>query len=44
MKDLGLPIESIGSAGGLSFRNFQPPEKPSGNAPRKLGKSAKDDD
>jgi hypothetical protein len=44
MKDLGLPIESIGSAGGLSFRNFPPPEKPTGSAPRKLGKSAKDDD
>jgi uncharacterized membrane protein YqiK len=44
MKDLGLPIESIGSAGGMSFRNFQPPEKPQGGAPRKLGKSGKDDD
>jgi uncharacterized membrane protein YqiK len=44
MKDLGLPIESIGSAGGLSFRNFPPPEKPSGSATRKLGKSGKDDD
>jgi uncharacterized membrane protein YqiK len=44
MKDLGLPIESIGSAGGLSFRNFPAPEKPTGSAPRKLGKSAKDDD
>jgi uncharacterized membrane protein YqiK len=43
MKDLGLPIESIGSAGGLSFRNFPAPEKPSGG-PRKLGKSGKDDD
>jgi uncharacterized membrane protein YqiK len=43
MKDLGLPIESIGSAGGLSFRNFPPPEKPSG-ATRKLGKGGKDDD
>ena len=44
MKDLGLPIESIGSAGGLSFRNFPAPEKPSGGATRKLGKSGKDDD
>jgi uncharacterized membrane protein YqiK len=43
MKDLGLPIESIGSAGGLSFRNFPAPEKPSG-ATRKLGKGGKDDD
>jgi uncharacterized membrane protein YqiK len=44
MKDLGLPIEGLGSAGGLSFRNFPPPEKPQGGAPRKLGKSGKDDD
>jgi uncharacterized membrane protein YqiK len=44
MKDLGLPIESIGSAGGLTFRNFPPPEKPPGGATRKLGKSGKDDD
>jgi hypothetical protein len=43
MKDLGLPIGSLGSAGGLSFRNFQEPEKPSG-ATRKLGKGGKDDD
>lgn len=28
MKDLGLPIESLGSAGGMSFRNFQGPDKP----------------
>jgi uncharacterized membrane protein YqiK len=44
MKDLGLPIEGLGSAGGLSFRNFPAPEKPQGGAPRKLGKSGKDDD
>lgn len=44
MKDLGLPIESIGSAGGLSFRNFPAPEKPSGGSTRKLAKSGKDDD
>lgn len=43
MKDLGLPIESIGSSGALSFRNFPQPEKPSG-ATRKLGKTGKDDD
>lgn len=28
MKDLGLPIENLGSAGGMSFRNFAGPEKP----------------
>jgi hypothetical protein len=28
MKDLGLPIENLGSAGGMSFRNFQSPDKP----------------
>jgi uncharacterized membrane protein YqiK len=28
MKDLGLPIETLGSAGGMSFRNFQGPDKP----------------
>jgi uncharacterized membrane protein YqiK len=28
MKDLGLPIENLGSAGGMSFRNFQAPDKP----------------
>jgi uncharacterized membrane protein YqiK len=44
MKDLGLPIESIGSAGGMSFRNFPPPEKPAAGAPRKSTKSGKDDD
>jgi uncharacterized membrane protein YqiK len=44
MKDLGLPVENLGSAGGMSFRNFQPPEKPQGGTPRKLGKNAKDDD
>ena len=35
MKDLGLPLENLGSAGGMSFRNFPPP------AP---GKGGKDDD
>jgi uncharacterized membrane protein YqiK len=44
MKDLGLPIESLGSAGGLTFRNFPPPEKPPAGATRKLGKGGKDDD
>ncbi len=44
MKDLGLPIESIGSAGGLSFRNFPAPEKSSGGAVRRAGKGGKDDD
>ena len=24
MKDLGLPLENLGSAGGMSFRNFPP--------------------
>ena len=43
MKELGLPLENIGSAGGMSFRNFQPPEKPAGSA-RRVGKPAKDDD
>lgn len=28
MKDLGLPLETLGSAGGMSFRNFQVPDKP----------------
>jgi uncharacterized membrane protein YqiK len=28
MKDLGLPLESIGSAGGMSFRNFPGQGKP----------------
>ncbi|RFC66598.1 MULTISPECIES: flotillin domain-containing protein [Mesorhizobium] len=28
MKDLGLPIENLGSAGGMSFRNFQGNETP----------------
>jgi uncharacterized membrane protein YqiK len=27
MKDLGLPMENVGNAGGMSFRNFQVPEK-----------------
>ena len=44
MKDLGLPIESLGSAGGLTFRNFPPPDKPPAGATRKLGKGGKDDD
>jgi uncharacterized membrane protein YqiK len=26
MKDLGLPVENLGSAGGMSFRNFQVPD------------------
>jgi len=43
MKELGLPLENIGSAGGMSFRNFQPPEKSTGTA-RRVGKSAKDVD
>jgi uncharacterized membrane protein YqiK len=43
MKELGLPLENIGSAGGMSFRNFQPTEKPTG-ATRRVSKSAKDDD
>jgi uncharacterized membrane protein YqiK len=34
MKDLGLPIGNLGSAGGMSFRNF----------PATTGKSGKDDD
>jgi uncharacterized membrane protein YqiK len=28
MKDLGLPMENIGSAGGMSFRNFPATDKP----------------
>jgi hypothetical protein len=24
LKDLGLPMEGLGSAGGMSFRNFPP--------------------
>src|SRR5260370_40789514 len=36
MKDLGLPIESVGSAGGRSFRHFPPPRVP-GCAPRHAG-------
>jgi hypothetical protein len=43
MKDLGLPIGTLGSGGALSFRDFPQPEKP-GGAPRKLGKGGKDDD
>jgi uncharacterized membrane protein YqiK len=27
MKDLGLPIENLGSAGGMSFRNFPATDK-----------------
>jgi len=42
MKDLGLPIEHIGGAGGMSFRNFPPAEKAGGGASG--GKSSKDDD
>jgi uncharacterized membrane protein YqiK len=42
MKDLGLPLEHIGGAGGMSFRNFPPAEKAGGGASG--GKSSKDDD
>jgi len=28
MKDLGLPVENLGSAGGMSFRNFPAADKP----------------
>ena len=27
MKELGLPLEHLGGAGGMSFRNFQVPDK-----------------
>lgn len=37
MKDLGLPVESLGSAGGMSFRNFAEPSAP------KVGNDDKDD-
>jgi uncharacterized membrane protein YqiK len=37
MKDLGLPLENIGSAGGMSFRNFQ-------DQPPKPGKDKDGDD
>ena len=30
MKDLGLPLENLGSAGGMSFRNFPPPSEKKG--------------
>ncbi|WP_420394511.1 flotillin domain-containing protein [Acuticoccus sp.] len=30
MKDLGLPLEHVGSAGGMSFRNFAPPSTNAG--------------
>ena len=44
MKDLGLPINQLGAAGGMQFRNFAEPEKPAdGSAPAPRKKS-KDDD
>jgi uncharacterized membrane protein YqiK len=36
MKELGLPIENLGSAGGMSFRNFQVPDR-AGDKPDKDG-------
>jgi hypothetical protein len=44
MKDLGLPIQSLGSAGGMSFRNFAEPEKPVDGKPPAPRKKSKDDD
>jgi len=44
MKDLGLPVESLGAAGGMQFRNFAPPEKPASAPARKGSKPAKDED
>ncbi len=46
MKDLGLPMQSLGSAGGMSFRNFAEPEKPAEDAakPVRKPKPNKDDD
>ena len=48
MKDLGLPMQSLGSAGSMSFRNFAEPEAlptGAGDAPKpKSRKSSKDDD
>jgi uncharacterized membrane protein YqiK len=44
MKDLGLPISSLGSAGGMSFRNFAEPEKPVDGKPPVPRKKSKDDD
>ncbi len=44
MKDLGLPINSLGSAGGMSFRNFAEPEKPVDGKPPAPRKKSKDDD
>ena len=44
MKDLGLPISSLGSAGGMSFRNFAEPEKPVDGKPPAPRKKSKDDD
>ena len=44
MKDLGLPINQLGSAGGMSFRNFAEPEKPVDGAPPAPRKKSKDDD
>jgi uncharacterized membrane protein YqiK len=42
MKDLGLPLEHLGGAGGMSFRNFPAPGKDGGEA--RGGKSSKDED
>ncbi len=44
MKDLGLPINSLGSAGGMSFRNFAEPEKQVDGKPPAPRKKSKDDD
>ena len=46
MKDLGLPMQSLGSAGGMSFRNFAEPDKPADDAakPGRKSKPGKDDD
>lgn len=46
MKDLGMPMQSLGSAGGMSFRNFAEPEKPAEDAakPVRKPKANKDDD
>ena len=44
MKDLGLPINQLGTAGGMSFRNFAEPEKPVDGVPPTPRKKSKDDD
>ncbi len=45
MKDLGLPINNLGAAGGMQFRNFAPPtEEPATPAPAKRGSKANKDD